>query len=127
MKKDWGSQVINDIEELNIRTKIEDIKDMPKATLKKMVKVKVHEEAFKYLINKKKSKTKDVPHTNFEMQEYLEANNGEISIAEKQFIFQCRSRMLELKCNMKKENQDLTCSACGIEDETQMHLLLLVL
>ena len=58
------------------------------------------------------------------MQEYLEANNGEISIAEKQFIFQCRSRMLELKCNMKKDNQDLTCSACGIEDETQMHLLL---
>ena len=123
-KKDWGTQIKTDIEDLNMGTEIEEIKDMPKATLKKLVKAKVNENAFKYLMSKKKSKTINVPHTNLEMQEYLEANDGEITLAEKQFIFQCRSRMLEVKCKMKNENlKDLKCSACGKEDESQMHLM----
>ena len=58
------------------------------------------------------------------MQEYLEANDDVLSIAEKKFLFQCRSRMLELKCNMKNDNfKDLKCSACGREEESQMHLM----
>ena len=123
-KKDWCSEVRRDMKELNIGTEIEDIKDMPKTTLKKLVKSKIYEQAFKYLLGKKKSKTIDVPHENLKMQEYLEANNGEITIAKKQFLFQCRSRMLELKCYMKNENlNDCKCSACGLEDENQMHLM----
>ena len=97
---------------------------MSNATLKKIVNIKVHEEALKYLIHKKKSKTLDVPYTNIKRQEYFEANNGGLSLSEKQFIFQCRSRMLAFKCNMKKDSQDFKCSACGIEDKTEMHLSL---
>ena len=123
-QKDWGSQIRKDIEELNMGTTMEDIKTMPKITLKKLVKTKVSEHAFKDLISKKKSKTKEVPHEKLIMQEYLEANDGVISIAEKKFLFQCRSRMLELKCNMKNSNlKDLKCSACGLEEESQMHLM----
>ena len=122
--KDWGSEVKRDIEELNLGTTIEDIKNMPKNTLKKLVKTKLNENAFNYLISRKKSKTKDVPHNSLTMQEYLEANAGDMNIAEKQFLFQCKSRMLDVKCNMKSENlKDLKCTACGKEDENQMHLL----
>ena len=75
-------------------------------------------------MNKKKSKSKDVPHDKLQLQEYLEANNGEMSVDEKQFMFKCRSRMLDLKCNMKNDHlKDLKCSACGLEEETQMHIL----
>ena len=81
-------------------TTMEDIKTMPKITLKKLVKTKVSENAFKYLISKKKSKTKVVPHENLIMQEYLEANDGVIYIAEKKFLFQCRSRTLD--CRLAK-------------------------
>ena len=123
-QKDWGSQVRKDMEELDIGTTMEDIKSMPKTTLKKLVKTKVNENALKYLISKKKSKTKEVLHENLIMQEYLEANDDVLSIAEKKFLFQCRSRMLELKCNMKNDNfKDLKCSACGREEESQMHLM----
>ena len=82
-QKDWGSEVNKDIEELNMGIMIEDIKNMPKNSFKKMVKTKVNESAFKYLISKKKSKTKDVPHNSLNMQEYLEANDGEINMSEK--------------------------------------------
>ena len=49
---------------------------MSNATLKEIVNIKVHEEALKYLIHKKKSKTMDAPYTNMKRQEYFEANNG---------------------------------------------------
>ena len=124
IKKDWGSQVRKDIEELNLGVQLEDIENIPKNTFKKLVKTKIKEHAFKYLMNKKKSKSKDVPHDKLQLQEYLEANNGEMSVDEKQFMFKCRSRMLDLKCNMKNDHlKDLKCSACGLEEETQMHIL----
>ena len=122
-KKDWGSQVKKDIEELELDVKIEDIENMPKITFKKLVKAKVNEHAFKYLESKKKSKTKGVPHMELKIQEYLEPNEDDMSLSEKQFIFKSRSRMLEVKANMKNDYTILTCCACGKEEETQMHLM----
>ena len=121
--KDWGSQVKKDINELDLGVDIEDIKQMPKASFKTLVKTKIKEHALKYLEYKKKSKTKKVIHIELKMQEYLEPNSDEISLTEKQFLFKCRSRMLDVKENMKKFHKDLTCSACGKEEETQMHLM----
>ena len=88
-KNGWGSEVSKDIIELNIGVEIEDIKNMSKTTFKELVRTKVIEKAFKYLMNKNKSKTKDLPHSD------LEANRGEIFIDDKQFIFKCRSRMIK--------------------------------
>ena len=119
--KDWGSEVRQNIEELNMGVSLEDIEKIPKSTFKQLVRTKIKEHAFNYLVNKKKSKTKDVPHDELKIHE---ANKSEMNIDEKQFLFKCRSRMLEVKCNMKNDHlQDLKCSACGLEDETQMHLL----
>ena len=55
-----------------------------------------------------------------ELQNYLKSD---LSIKEKSFIFLARSRMLDLKCNFKVGRSDLLCSKCGIEEETQQHLL----
>ena len=41
----------------------------------------------------------------------------------KQFAFQCRSRMLQLKTNMKNNHDEVLCRACGLFDETQLHLM----
>ena len=38
-------------------------------------------------------------------------------------IFKARSRMMDIKCNMKGNHLDLKCDVCGIDEETQIHLL----
>ena len=102
-EKDWGSEVRQNIEELNLGVSFEDIQMIAKAALKKCVRTKIKEHAFAYLVSIKKSKTKDVPYDELKAQEYLEANKCEMNIDEKQFLFKCRSRMLNLKFNMKNE------------------------
>ena len=44
---------------------------------------------------------------------------------EAQLIFKMRCRVTEVKNNMKGSYDNLECTACGIEDETQIHILLL--
>ena len=38
-------------------------------------------------------------------------------------IFKARTRMLMVKCNYKNGHRDLTCRACGKNEETQTHVL----
>ena len=100
---------------------------MPQGHINKATRTSIkevrEEHALKYLENKKKSKTKNFPHMELKMQEYLEPYSDKISIKEKQFVFKCRSNMLEVKANMKNHHKDLTCSACSKEEETQKHLM----
>ena len=100
-----------------------DITEMSKGAFKKLVKEKVLLNALEYLTNKKGSKSQDVLHEEIVLQEYLAANNEETSVEKKQFAFKCRSRMLPLKANMKQNEIDLSCSACGLSEENQLHLL----
>ena len=46
-----------------------------------------------------------------------------MNIAEKQFAFNARSNMLDLKCNYKQGKSDLLCGACKTSEESQAHLL----
>ena len=46
-----------------------------------------------------------------------------ISIQLKSFIFNARSRMLDVKCNYKVGKSDLKCRKCQMFDEDQEHLL----
>ena len=56
------------------------------------------------------------------MHRYLEPDS-EISLTKKQFVFKYRSRVLEVKTNIKNVHRDLTCSVCDKEEETKMHLM----
>ena len=46
-----------------------------------------------------------------------------MTIQEKCFAFQARSRCIPVKCNFKIGLSDLKCRQCGTEDETQEHLM----
>ena len=102
---------------------LKEIEDMSKAAFKKLVKDKVKNSALKYLEGKKGSKSQDAKHQELTLQEYLAANNVETSVEVKQFAFHCRSILLQLKTNMKNNHDEVFCSACGLCDETQLHLL----
>ena len=46
-----------------------------------------------------------------------------MTIQEKCFAFQARSRYVPVKCNFKIGQYDMKCRQCGIEDETQEHII----
>ena len=46
-----------------------------------------------------------------------------MTIKEKSFIFSLRSQMLDINGNFKNGKSDLKCRKCGMEEESQRHLL----
>ena len=56
-----------------------------------------------------------------EMQDYLCPN--EMSVQEAKFVFQLRSRMVEVRTNYGGSHPDLRCPLCMMEHDTQKHLL----
>merc|ERR1712179_476095 len=42
---------------------------------------------------------------------------------EKKFLFQLRSRMIDVKTNFKNNNSDLSCPLCDIKEDDQKHVL----
>ena len=55
------------------------------------------------------------------MQKYLQANSCKITQEEAQLIFKLRCRTINVKRNMKGMYDNLDCTACGAEEETQEH------
>ena len=55
------------------------------------------------------------------MQNFLEGS--ELETAEKKFLFQMRSRMLDVKCNFKNNHSDLSCPLCSLKEDDQKHIL----
>ena len=99
------------------------IKTMRKGTYKAMIKENIENNCMKYLNERKSSKTSRLKHTSMQIKNYLKPNNIIKNKEEAQLIFKSRSRMLDVKCNMKGNYLDLSCGICGIEDETQEHIL----
>ena len=94
--------------------------------LKSTVKSAVQTEAFKYLLDsqKEKSKIKDIKYSSLKLQDYLGSQRS-TSIKEKCLMFKSRTRMMDLKANFKLGQTDLSCSRCGTgEEESQRHLLI---
>jgi hypothetical protein len=54
-KGDWATTVQSDLKELDIVETLSDIKRMPKNKFKNLVKMKIKENAYNYLMNKRKS------------------------------------------------------------------------
>ena len=83
----------------------------------------VDKHALEYLLALKDSHSK-VEHIHFEyleMQSYMKPSD--LSNQQVKFIFQARSRMLNLRGNYKNGNKDLSCRACRKSEESQPHLL----
>ena len=122
VKGDWVTTVLDDLQELDIKQNFDEISEIPKVTFKNIVNSKVKQKALNFLRNEQQthSKSKNLHYSDLKLQDYLMSG---LSIKEKSFIFLARSRMLNVKCNLKVGRTDLLCSICGLEDEEQEPLL----
>ena len=118
------SQVKVDLEQLDMNMSIDDVYTTPVLVFKKMLKEKVKAAAFKYLseVQMTKSKAKDLTYDSLSLQKYLSSSNS-MNITEKQFVFNARSNMLDVKSNYKQGKSDLSCRLCQKSEENQLHLL----
>ena len=117
-KNDWVSTCKKDLEEMKINLKFEEIRMMSKENFANIVKSKIPEMAFKYLLNKRGSKGKEILYNRLEMAEYLTPNNDMLKIEEKQELFSVRNRMVNIGYNFGKKEKCIKCE----ENEDMTHI-----
>ena len=92
-ERDWVSDVLCDLETLNINMELSDIQQMSEAKFKQIIKNQIYSEAFKYLESKRQSRLSENPkgkyleYSNLIMANYLCPSDIEISIDENKWIF----------------------------------------
>ena len=122
---DWISSVRKDFRKLGINYSFEKIKEFSAFTLKSVIKEQIEKTALKNLKLQIKSKGKELSYEKLEMQNYLKSDS-DLNLEEKKVAFKLRSRMVELKMNMKNKHKTLTCDVCElnneIHNETQEHI-----
>ena len=98
---------------------------MSKTRWKNMVRSTILQKTFTKLENTKQthSKVRSLKRIRIELQDYLMPNdvNG-MNKEDAQMIFQIKSKVLDLKMNMKGNFEKYECSVCFLEDETQVHV-----
>ena len=110
------------MEELDIKLTFEEIAKMSKFSFKKLLKEKTKVAALKYL-NLEKTKQSKVLGIQFEklvMQEYL--LNGDRNSAVSKLIFKARTKTLDIKSQKSWKYEDLLCSGCKTNDESEQEL-----
>ena len=62
-KGDWASKCLNDLQELRIKDTLDEIRLMSKTQFSKLLKERIKENAFRYLVGKQGSKGSEIIHT----------------------------------------------------------------
>jgi hypothetical protein len=119
---DWCLTVEEDMAYLRLDLSYDQISVMSEHALKNLLNKKADAKAVEYLNLGKKSKTKHILHENLVLQPYLMAGN--MSNYQRKFIFQLRSKMLDMKVNYQGSHTDLQCELCGKHEESQESLLI---
>ena len=125
-KKDWVTTVFEDLKYLNMEsTSLDEIKNMKQVSFEHLIKERIHEKTLERLENLKNShsKVKDIEYEIIKMQKYLQPNNIRISREETQLIFKLRCRVTNVKTNMRSMYLEVICDACGIQEESQKHII----
>ena len=122
---DWITTVLKDIETLNLNINLEGVTVMSLNRFKKKVRHAIKEKAFQYLVSQQAthSKAKPLKYSKLQLQPYLQPDAVDLTIKEKAFIFEARSRMIDIRDNFKSGKSELKCRACNVEVEDQPHLL----
>ena len=115
IKGDWVSMCRADLSEMNIELTLNEIKTMPKERFLKIIKSKISEISLKYLLDKRKSKGKEISYQKLDMADYLMPYNKGLNIEEKRYLFSIRNRMVDAgnnfgkneKCKMCDNNEDM--------------------
>ena len=114
IKGDWASTCFQDLQQLEISESLDEIKRMSKSKFTNMLKSRLRVNALKYLIEKQKSKGKEISYSELKMADYLLPYNSELTILEKQQVFRIRNRMIDIPSNFPKSNNKPLC-VCGGE------------
>ena len=125
-RRDWVTTVLKDLEYLDLGDiSMEEISKQKKGYFMQKVKKRTREKLFEKLNGLKlsHSKVENVEHNELKMQKYLQPNQNQMNKEEAQIIFKLRCRVTEIKNNLKGSYDELECTACGIEEETQKHIL----
>ena len=125
-KKDWVTTVLEDLKVLDLEhLSMEEIRIMKKTCFTNLIKQNIQLYAFKNLEDLKKShsKVEKVQHCVLKIQKYLQPNSIKMRKEDAQLIFRLRCRMTQIKVNLKGKYDTLECSACGIEEENQQHVI----
>ena len=93
---DWASRVVKDIEELEIKESLEEIKLMSKNKFNQILKCRLRLNALKYLRNKQGTKGKDIQYSAIEMSEYLLPSNKNLTLEEKRRQFAIINKMVDM-------------------------------
>ena len=125
-RKDWVTSVFEDLKYLNMEDKsMEMIKIMKKASFMKEIKQRNNLKTFENLqkVKTSHSKVKEIEHSHIKMQKYLQPNSVKITKEEAQLIFHLRCRVTETKNNLRGKYDNMECEACGLEEESQQHII----
>ena len=123
IKNDFVQMCDEYLEKLKINLSFEEIESMSKRKFKKLVKKNVKKEAFKYLNDQKstQSKTEKIGYQKLEIQDYLIDENCNTKLSK--LIFKARTKMLDIKTQLKWKYDDNTCIECGENEETGDEIL----
>ena len=116
VRGDWASTVMNDIEEFEITLSLEEIKNLTKLQFTKILKTKLKENAFRYLMQKRGKKGSEICYTKLEMAEYLLPYNASLTIEQKCELFAVKNRMTQIPYNFPKSKEKHECWCGEIED-----------
>ena len=122
-RNDWCQAVQETLDYLELKFNFDQIKLMKTENLKEIVKNAIRKKAIEYLNAKKAdhSKVRDLAHTKWEMQPYLKPND--IQTQEAKFIFQLRTRMVDVRQNYGNRYSETICPNCKAAPDDQPHLL----
>ena len=100
---------------------------MPKQTYRKLIRRKITEFSFKYLLekrNRRNGKGIEMQYKKLEMQPYLGTEDMDISNEERKFIFQLRTKMcFKVKTHFSHMYENTICDGCQVEESRTSHIL----
>ena len=129
-KGDWILQVKQDIEDVDLKMTLSEIKLMSEYSFHNRVRKAINKSAFNWLIaEKNKPRSNSTPkgsilnYEKFKIQDYFLPNT--MTIKQCNLLFSLRSRMVPVRCNFKHSHNNLACPICQDQSQldTQIHLL----
>ena len=125
VKKDWAIQIKEDISDINLSLREDDIKRLSKEEFQKILKTKMKAHVTEYFLNvqAQKVKTKNyVIDGSMKPASYLFSDK--LTVSEIQTLFKLRSRTVNVKGNHSSSfKNNMQCRICLKSTETQDHIL----
>ena len=117
---DWTETIKEDLKELNLPMKLEELMNIKRETFKATTKRKIREMSLAKLIDMKNQHSKMIylDYKELKMQPYL--IDKSTSIKQKKTLIRFRSHMENFHMNYKNSQQDLRCKLCFSHPDSQI-------